>query len=1085
MAAQSAWRSNHSSGNTPRWGQNAAASNQTQQQQPPRPASNGDAITVNAAAPAPAPTGSFPPLGNKAAHSAGLNEEDSIQRDRTLHLLIGLIGHTVVVTTRSGNKHIGILQTTSVPDNNSANGTGVVLSVSQQIHPDNRLGPVQKILIIKGEDVAGIAAREVGLDVQPTMSHAERLGFRTDTQISNSGEVFDQRSLQKWVGDADTDMALESTGGSSGNALGGWDQFAANEAKFGIKSNYEETLYTTKLDKSGKDYKDRERKADQLAKEIMSSAASNSHIAEERNLVDADGATAQTEEDKYGAVVRGTNAYVPPGARRAAAAAAAATASASATARMNGSNAVEGDGLNSSATPAIVTTAPSNSTAITATSGQRDDKATADKQQNKDATGDFRQFVSQERERAERKKAALAKQEKDNKLADLRSWSDKFKLSFPVPKDLAGASQAQPGTAKDVKAAPQASEMPRDPSLQKSLSPTPANAQKAANANDNGGSASAKHSPTNAGIAPTTAQASTNDAGKLAERRPSATSSVNPAPSRLAETKAMLAKMTIPAIPPFDASKSRTRQAGLNEIAAGTTKEATANIAGPSKDAASSKSSFKMSAKASSFKPFNPNAASFTPGVPANNSAAPRPSQDLSFGMSPPPVIRSETPLNPFFGNRVIKKPAQPLHVQKEFSPFKTGKVPEPSTVGSTWDFTGKPYRDLFHVIPADDGASSSQQTPHTPHANPSQPGGVTSGPGLNLGGNGLPPGVHLPPPHMVGQQAVPPHLAGLPPHQAHLPHGGPHQIQQSIPGTPHMGQHNQGGVAQHSGQPSLNQPMYMQYQPYRLQHGQQPMQHLGASPYMNPQFMGQMPFSPPMPPAGAPGGMYSPQMQNMMSVPGAGGPPGAHGHMRGQAGGPPHMQGGKGQHPPHMYYQQGGGQPMPGMPYGQPFPPSAGPSPVIRHQQQHHQHHPQHHMSQQYQNHQPYGIPNLQQHGGNNHAHQHQQSIPSSASVQTSLSSAPTPQTAPTSGNVSEAGSATPIALAHKPKKPQLAAVAHHANAATHAHVAKHLQVKKFQAVNVLPSLKVAIATHAHAQTLKFRLKRIGNWASSSCLAQ
>jgi LsmAD domain/Ataxin 2 SM domain len=996
MAAQSAWRTNHSSGNGPRWGQNTTTSNQTQQ----RPASNGDAINVTA----PTATGAFPSLGNRAAHSAGLNEEDSIQRDRTLHLLIGLIGHTVVVTTRSGSKHIGILQTTSAPDSNPANGTGVVLSVSQQIHPDNHLGPIQKVLIIKGEDVAGIAAREVGLDVQPTMSHAERLGFRTDTQISNSTETFDQRSLQKWVGDAETDMALESTGGTTGNALGGWDQFAANEAKFGIKSNYEETMYTTKLDKSGKDYKDRERKADQLAKEIMSSAASNSHIAEERNIVDAEGATAQTEEDKYGAVVRGTNAYVPPGARRAAAAAAAATASASATARMNGANTVEGDradSMSSSATPAIVTTAPSNSAAIPATSGQKDEKGNADKQQNKDATGDFRQFVSQERERAERKKAALAKQEKDNKLADLRNWSDKFKLSFPVPKDLAGASQTHQGNAKDVEEAPQASETPRDPSLQKSLSPTPANAQKTANSSDNGGSASARHSPTNGGIVSSAGQV---DSGNSAGRAPSATSSVNPAPSRLAETKAMLAKMTIPAIPPFDATKTRVRQAGLNENVAGTSKEASNNVAGPSKDAASSKSSFKMSAKASSFKPFNPNAATFTPGVPTNN-AAPRPSQDLSFAMSPPPVVRSETPLNPFFGNRIIKKPTQPLHVQKEFSPFKTGKVPDPSTVGSTWDFTGKPYRDLFHVIPADDGASTSQQTPHTSHPNPNQPVGVTPGTGVTLGGNGLPTGVHLPPPHMVGQQSVPPHLAGLPLHQAHLPHGAPHQVQQNLSGAPHLGQHNQ------VGQPSLNQPMYMQYQPYRLQHGQQPMQHLGASPYMNPQFMSQMPFSPPMPPAGAPGGMYSPQMQNMMSVPGAGGPPGAHPHMRGQAGGPPHMQGGKGQHPPHMYYQQGTGQPMQGMPYGQPFPPSAGPSPVIRHQQQHHQHHPQHHhISQQYQNHNPYGIPTLQQHGGNTHSHQQQQSIPSSASVQTSLSSAPTPQTAPTSGNVSEAGSATPM---------------------------------------------------------------------------
>lgn len=58
--------------------------------------------------------------------------------------------------------------------------------------------------------------------------------------------------------------------------------------------------------------------------------------------------------------------------------------------------------------------------------------------------------------------------------------------------------------------------------------------------------------------------------------------------------------------------------------------------------------------------------------------------------------------------------------------------------------------------------------------------------------------------------------------------------------------------------------------------------------------------------------------------------------------------------------------------------------------------------------------------------------------------------------------------ALAHNPKKPQLVAVAHHANAAALAPVAKHLQVKKFQAANAPPKLKDAIATHALAQTLK-----------------
>lgn len=110
-------------------------------------------------------------------------------------------------------------------------------------------------------------------------------GFRTDTEISKKAlEPFGEgRTLQKWADDPDA-MPLEGDGGTfgepSGNlsggggasgvgGLGGWDQFAANEARFGVKSNYEETMYTTKLDKTSRDYKERERKADQLAKEIM------------------------------------------------------------------------------------------------------------------------------------------------------------------------------------------------------------------------------------------------------------------------------------------------------------------------------------------------------------------------------------------------------------------------------------------------------------------------------------------------------------------------------------------------------------------------------------------------------------------------------------------------------------------------------------------------------------------------------------------------------------------------------------------------------------------------------------------------
>jgi PAB1-binding protein PBP1 len=48
-----------------------------------------------------------------------------------------------------------------------------------------------------------------------------------------------------------------------------WDQFAANEQLYGVKTSFDEDAYTTKLDRSGADFKERERKAQRLANEII------------------------------------------------------------------------------------------------------------------------------------------------------------------------------------------------------------------------------------------------------------------------------------------------------------------------------------------------------------------------------------------------------------------------------------------------------------------------------------------------------------------------------------------------------------------------------------------------------------------------------------------------------------------------------------------------------------------------------------------------------------------------------------------------------------------------------------------------
>jgi hypothetical protein len=95
-----------------------------------------------------------------------------------------------------------------------------------------------------------------------------------------------------------------------------WDQFETNARLFGAKTDYDEEIYTTKLDRSTADYKKRERHADRIASEILSKTSSNPHIAEERN--NAAAGDGKDEEEKYSGVVRSQGAYVPPGARRAA-----------------------------------------------------------------------------------------------------------------------------------------------------------------------------------------------------------------------------------------------------------------------------------------------------------------------------------------------------------------------------------------------------------------------------------------------------------------------------------------------------------------------------------------------------------------------------------------------------------------------------------------------------------------------------------------------------------------------------------------------------------------------------------------------
>ena len=71
-----------------------------------------------------------------------------------------------------------------------------------------------------------------------------------------------------------------------GNRASSWDQFRTNEEKFNVKSDYDESAYTTRIDKSHPQYRERELNAQRMAREIEGSASQNTHVREERGQDD-------------------------------------------------------------------------------------------------------------------------------------------------------------------------------------------------------------------------------------------------------------------------------------------------------------------------------------------------------------------------------------------------------------------------------------------------------------------------------------------------------------------------------------------------------------------------------------------------------------------------------------------------------------------------------------------------------------------------------------------------------------------------------------------------------------------------------
>lgn len=119
---------------------------------------------------------------------------------------------------------------------------------------------------------------DIDLDVTPPLLCIP--AFLIDAEISK-GKTGRERELQAWRSSEDAHGSSsaahnvpEGTGdeitfGAGAGANISWDQFATNEQMFGITTSFNEEVYTTRLDRNAPDFKEKERKAQRIASEIM------------------------------------------------------------------------------------------------------------------------------------------------------------------------------------------------------------------------------------------------------------------------------------------------------------------------------------------------------------------------------------------------------------------------------------------------------------------------------------------------------------------------------------------------------------------------------------------------------------------------------------------------------------------------------------------------------------------------------------------------------------------------------------------------------------------------------------------------
>lgn len=239
-----------------------------------------------------------------ASSSAG--STDKKRHERLLVVYSPLLGNRVTVFLYDGAVFEGNLDSFE-----TENEFALILRMAtmmrpgrEVIDPSIKAGVTFELMNIRFDDMAELKAAN---------SSSSNGGIGTDSAISKKkGEFGKERELHRWLPETEEVPGLSTSDLSSASQ---WDQFATNEKLFGLKTDFNEEFYTTKLDRNSAHIRANEANAERIAKEIMmASTGGNVHLAEERGQK-FEGY--EDEEMLYGAVVRdennGGSTTLPPG----------------------------------------------------------------------------------------------------------------------------------------------------------------------------------------------------------------------------------------------------------------------------------------------------------------------------------------------------------------------------------------------------------------------------------------------------------------------------------------------------------------------------------------------------------------------------------------------------------------------------------------------------------------------------------------------------------------------------------------------------------------------------------------------------